>query len=318
AIFYLRIPFGILAALIAFLLLRQDPVRPGRIRLDLWGTITSFAGLLLLLLGMGQVKGRGLMSAVVIGLVAAGLLLLVLFLIIEKRAEEPILSFELFRNRAFTFSLSGLFLYFMTVPPVYALIMPFYFMESIHMPPRTAGLVLSVIPAVNMIASPVSGFLSDRFGPKRLSSLGAAMMTAAFCLMFRFGPHTGIGEVVPVLILLGAGMGIFLPPNSSAIMGGVDKERLGSASALIGTSRQVACAIGMTVMGAVFSAGREASDRLREATVSAFLDVALVTAFLMAAVLILSLAAPGRAPRQKAHEIASEPDSTQAGRDIRA
>ena len=299
AIFYLRIPPGILAFAVSWLLLRKDTSKREKINLDLWGTFTSFAGLFCLLFGITQVKASGLLSPRAMILIGAGFIFLYLFLIVEKRVKEPIFSLGLFRNRTFSSAVSGFFIYFLAVPPMCALILPFYLTDAVIMPPRTMGLLLSVIPVVTMIFSPISGFFSDRFGPRWPSTIGAGMVALSFLGMLWFGPQTGVWALVAVFLLLGMGMGTFTAPNNSAIMGAVGKDLIGSASALIATNRQVATTIGMTVIGTIFSISRETglSSPLREATASAFHDVALAGLFLSVAVLVLSLASPKRSQK---------------------
>ncbi len=300
AIFYMRIPLGILAFVLAFFLLKKDTVRQEKLKLDIPGTITSFAGVLCLLIGMGQVKAHGFASGLVIILLSAAALILCLFLILESRAREPIVNLGLFRNRAFSCAMGGLFVFFLTAP-LYAVIMPFFLMDAIDLTASKAGLILAVIPVATLIASPLSGYVTDRIGPRWPSTAGAAIIAISFLVMFRFGLHTGMPEIIFVLALLGFGIGVFQPPNNSAIMGAVEPARLGSVSALMGTSRQVSISVGMAMTGLVFSVrqdiyhdvlrskGIEAFQLLRHSTAFAFRDAVLIVFCLSVAVLILSL-----------------------------
>ncbi len=303
AIFYMRIPLGVLAFTLALLLLRKDSGRREKISFDIMGAVTSFAGLFCLIFGMGQVKAHGLTSLVVVVFVSAGLAILCLFLFIESRARDPIVGLSLFRNHTFACAMAGLFLFFL-IPPLYIIIMPFYLMDAIELPPAKAGLLLSVIPVATMIASPISGFLSDRFGPRWPSTLGASAVAAAFFCMFWFDLQTEIWAIISVFALLGLGIGVFQPPNNSTVMRTVEKERLGSVSALMGTVRQVAISIGMALTGAVFAIrqsayhdvlqlkGLEASQLLRHSIAPAIRDVILIIFLPTLAVLALSSMSP--------------------------
>lgn len=300
AIFYMRIPLGVLAFALAFFLLKKDTARQGKLELDIPGAVTSFAGLLCLLLGMGQIKAHGFASPLVIILLGAGLLILCLFLVIESRAREPIVSLGLFRNRTFFCSMAGLFAFFLTAP-LYAVIMPFFLMDALGFSASKAGVILAVIPVATMIASPLSGYCSDRFGPRWPSVAGAATIAASFLLMFWFDLHTGIPAIVFVFALLGLGVGVFQPPNNSSIMGSVEPARLGSVSALMGTSRQVSISIGVAMTSSMFSVrqgihndvwrskGIEAAQLLKHSIPPAFRDVLVIVFSLSIAVLILSL-----------------------------
>ena len=301
AIFYMRIPFGILAFTLAFGLLKRDKVRQKKLRLDIPGTVTSFAGVLCLLLGMGQVKTHGLTSGITLALICAGALFLGFFLVWEGRAAEPIVDLELFRKRTFSCAMTAFFVFFLTVP-LYAVILPFFLVDAIRLSASKAGLVLAAIPVATMIASPLSGFFSDRLGPRWPSVAGAGMIAAGFLLMLRFGLHTGLLEIVAVLALLGFGVGVFQPPNNSTVMGAVEPGHLGSVSALIGTARQVSISIGMAMIGSVFSVRQgiyndilrskevDAAELFGHSTVLALRDAVLVVLCLSVAVIILSMA----------------------------
>lgn len=305
AIFYTRIPLGLLAFVLAMLLLKKDVLRRGKINLDIIGTITSFAGLFCLLFGVGQIKARGPASPLVIITVGAGFLLLCLLLLIENHAKDPLIDFELFKNRGFTCAMAGFFIFFLTMP-VYMVILPFYLLDGIKLSASDSGLLLSVIPITTMIASPLSGHLSDRFGPRWPSALGAGVLAAALFCMFRFNLQTEIWIIASTLVLLGTGSGIFQPPNSSTIMGTVEPRLLGSASALMATNRQVAMSIGMALTGVIFSSRQSAYNDLfrlkglnaeyafRNSIPSAFSELILASFFLTLIVLVFSMTSPDK------------------------
>lgn len=303
AIFYTRVPLSLLALILAIILLKKDTVQAGTIKLDLPGAVTSFAGLFCFLFGMGQIKAYGLKAPLAIILTGAGLLLLCLLPLIEHRAKEPIIDFSLFKNRDFTYAMASFFVFFLTMP-VYIVLLPFYFMDAIKLSASESGLLLSVIPVTTMMASPISGALSDRFGPRWPSTLGAGAIAVAFFLMLRFNLQTEIWMIVLVLILVGIGSGVFQPPNNSTIMNAVDPHFHGSASAMIATNRQVAMSIGLALSGITFSArqiayydlfrhgGDETTLALRQAIPSAFGELMLVSFFLSLTVLVFSLMSP--------------------------
>ncbi|MFA5182999.1 MAG: MFS transporter [Syntrophales bacterium] len=303
AIFYARIPLSLLAFILAIILLKEDMIQSGKIKLDLLGAVTSFAGLLCFLFGMGQIKAYGLKSAVVITLTGTGLLMLCLLPLIERRAKNPIIDFGLFKNRDFTYAMAGFFLFFLTMP-VYIVLIPFYLMDAIKLSAADVGLLLSVIPVTTMIASPISGALSDRFGPRWPSTLGAGAVAVAFFCMFRFNLQTEIWMIVLVLTLLGIGSGVFQPPNNSTIMNAVDPKYHGSASAMLATNRQVAMSIGLTLTGLIFSTrqiayyklfrqeGVAANIAFNQAIPAAFGEMVLLSFFLTLIVLGFSLLSP--------------------------
>lgn len=291
AIFYVRLPFGLVTLFMAVFLLKGSPGRSGKLHLDIPGTLTSTAGLFCLVFGVSQVRKYGLHSSFVHVLIGLGLLFLVVFVFIERKVEHPIVDLALFRNRVFFNAAAALFLIFVAVPS-HVLLMPFYLMNGILLTPSEAGLLLGVHSVAALVFGPISGWLSDRFGPFRFAILGASAVTSTFFLMRLFNLQTSVTMIVPVLILSGFGVGAFQAPNNSMIMGGAPRNRLGTASALIATLRQVGLSLGMAIAGAVFTArqavyearfveaGAALSQGARRAIPPAFHDTLLISGIL--------------------------------------
>ncbi len=255
SIFYVRVPIGVVGVLLALFLLKKDRGKEGAVHLDLLGTVTSSAGIFFFVFGVSQIRAYGLSSPRVYLMVGVGLVILVLFLAVERRARDPIVDLKLFKNRVFSRAMWALFLVF-AAAPAYILIMPFYLIEARGMSPSQAGMLMAVTSVITMVVGPVSGSLSDRFGPSRFSALGAGIIGVSYALVLGFDLHTSALAIVAVLVFLGVGIGSFHPPNNSIIMGSVTRDSLGTASALIATQRQVGIVAGMAVTGTFFSARR--------------------------------------------------------------
>jgi MFS family permease len=152
-----------------------------------------------------------------------------------------------------------------------------------------------------MVFGPMSGWLSDRFGPVRFAAIGATAAALAYVCMLGFDLQSTVGSIAPVFVLLGVGAGTFQPANNSIIMGAASRERLSTASALIATYRHVGIAVGMAVTGTLFSAGTESFHQALTrqgidtayaselAIPLAFHDVLLLSIFINVMVLILCL-----------------------------
>jgi EmrB/QacA subfamily drug resistance transporter len=254
ALFYMRVPLGVLTCAMSFALLKKDTVREKKMSIDITGALLSSFGFFTLILGVSQIKTLDAISPLVYLLVGLGLLSLTLFVFHERRALDPIVDFSLFKNRIFSTATWSLFLVFISAPP-FILIIPFYLMEGLGLTPSSAGILISVNSMTTIISGPVSGSLSDRFGPFWFSVLGGAAMTIAFLFMLGFNLDTGMATIVFSFVALGIGIGLFNPSNNSLVMGSVTRDRLGMASALIATVRQVGLSLGTAIAGATFSAG---------------------------------------------------------------
>lgn len=260
SIFYMRLPFSILGVVMAFLLLKEESLARRRGRFDLIG-----AGLLLLaipslILVLNRGQSFGWTSPMVVIMGVGVLLLLCLFVMVERRAVQPVLELKLFSSRLFSAaSGSQVFLYMSTAAVDFT--MPFYLIQSLSLPASEAGLLLVTVPAVRLVVSPFSGRLSDRWGTRLLCGLGLILIAAAMLLLRRLSTDTPATEIIPVLVVFGLGMGLFTTPNTSAIMGAVSPEKLGTAAAMVGLLRQLGMSIGLAIAGSLF-----ASSSLSHAT----------------------------------------------------
>ena len=300
SIFYVRAAVGLITLFMAIALLKKDRVKEGKPRLDLKGIVTSSMGLFCIVFGVSQIREAGLKSPLVYLLMGLGLLGLFVFILIELHAKDPIVDLSFFKNRVFSGAMCSLFLMFVGAP-FYILIMPFYLIQALGLTPAKAGLLLTVTSMTTIVVGPISGTLSDRFGPARFSTIGAGAIVVSSFFMLGFDLQTGVPAIIPVLVLLGVGIGTFNPPNNSIIMGAVPRDRLGTASALIATLRQVGISLGMAFAGTIFSArrvihqaklihrGLDTGDAANLSIPLAFHDALLISIFLGSIVVMCTL-----------------------------
>ncbi|MBN1105329.1 MAG: MFS transporter [Deltaproteobacteria bacterium] len=252
SIFYVRAPITLLSLFLSLFMLRKDEALAWTGKLDWLGAIASSTGILCLTYGVSRVSEMGLLSFAVWAWTGTGILLLAAFVYIENHVRDPIIDLTLFRNRVFRYATLALFLTFVAAP-FFILVMPFYFLEAIRLTPSEAGLLLAVNSMATIVSGPISGSLSDRLGAAWFAAAGAAVMTLSFVFMLGFDLQTGAQAIVPALILLGVGIGMFQPPNNSLILGSVPRTRLGTASALMATLRQVGLSLGMALAGTLYA-----------------------------------------------------------------
>ncbi|MBW1709545.1 MAG: MFS transporter [Deltaproteobacteria bacterium] len=300
SIFYTRVPVAFLTFIMALILLEKDHVKDGKIELDLLGTVTSSVGLASIIFGVSQINRFGLTSPLILLLIGLGILSLIAFIFVENRASDPIVDLSLFKNLRFSSATGALFLTFLAYP-AFTLVIPFFLIQGVGLMPAKAGFVMASVSMTAIIIGPISGWLSDRFGPVWFSTLGAMCSSVAFSLMRGFDLQTQIIGIVLILSTFGFGIGLFQAPNNSIIMGSVKKENLGTASALMATLRSVGIAVGTAVAGTVYSVrkiihaaalsqqGVEAGYANKQAVSLAFHDVLIASIIFMALVVVLSL-----------------------------
>jgi EmrB/QacA subfamily drug resistance transporter len=300
SIFYVRAPFSFMVLVLALILLKKDEKPEKTVTIDLLGTFTSSLGIFSLVFGMSRIRNSGPSSFTVLFLIGLGILFLAIFVLIERHARDPIVDLSLFKNRLFSSASLGLFLMF-TAAPSYILIIPFYLLHGLCWSTSQAGVLLAVHSMTTIVFGPISGWLSDRFGPSWFATVGAAATTAAYLSMSTFDLNTPLSRIVLALIVMGVGTGMFQAPNNSTIMGATPRDRLGTASALIATLRQVGLSLGMAFAGTLFASrraiyqaeliekGAESQAAISLSIPPAFHDVLLVSACIGLGIVILSL-----------------------------
>ncbi len=250
AVFYINVPVGLLASLLSLRFIPRDPAAERAERFDLAGAITFMGGLVALLLGLNQGHDWGWSSPAILMLLAAAVLLLGAFLVIERRVPNPMLDLSLFQRRLFSAATgSAVINYICLYSVLFAL--PFYLIQGRGLSPAQAGLLLTAQPLVMAIAAPISGTLSDRIGSRLPATLGMAILAIGLFLLSRASPDSPLGGVAVGLAVVGLGIGLFISPNTSALMGSAPRHQQGIASGVLATARNVGMVLGVGLAGAI-------------------------------------------------------------------
>jgi EmrB/QacA subfamily drug resistance transporter len=180
-----------------------------------------------------------------------------LFLKIEKEVKAPLLDLSLLGNRTFWTANLASFFTFVSFSSV-SVLTPFFLEEVLKLPTRSAGLFMTAIPLTILVVAPVSGRLSDKLGTQELSFAGAligALSLLSMSGVFGFGMYEGVSKTGIVLALcsLGLATGLFQSPNNNAIMGAVPPNKLGVASALLATVRNLGLVTGTGLATGLFT-----------------------------------------------------------------
>ncbi|MFD4548005.1 MFS transporter [Streptomyces sp. NPDC058466] len=247
AVFWVSVPVGVVGTIWSYRSLRETGSRkPGRI--DWVGnlTFTVGAGALLAAITYGiQPYGghpTGWTNPWVLGGLSAGALLLVVFCLAETRIAEPMFQLGLFRIRAFAAgNLAALLtsiarggLQFMLIIWLQGIWLPLHGYDF-ERTPLWAGIFMLPLTAGFLLAGPVSGYLSDRFGARLFSTGGLVLVAASFVGLLVLPVNFSYPAFAALLLLSGIGQGMFSAPNTSAIMGSVPPEQRGAASGMRAT-----------------------------------------------------------------------------------
>jgi EmrB/QacA subfamily drug resistance transporter len=252
AVFYINVPIGIVAILLGLRTVPNDRVARQDERFDFIGASLFTSGLTALLIALNQGHAWGWTSPAILALLAASAALLAVFIRFELRRESPMLDLSLFTSRVFSASSVSALLNYACV---YALlfVLPFLLIQGRGLDAEHAGLVLTAQPIVMAIVAPFSGSISDRIGTRWPAILGMLILVAGLLLVALFVGHGSLPEIAAGLAVVGLGIGTFVSPNNSALMGAAPRNRQGIASGVLATARNVGMVLGVGIAGAVFT-----------------------------------------------------------------
>ena len=258
-VFLVSVPFGVLGTIWSYLRLRELGVRRPA-ALDWWGNVTFAAGLVAVLAGITygiQPYGghtMGWTSPLVIGLVGGGLATLAIFGVIETRVAEPMFHLALFRIRPFTAGnlanlLAGLgrgglmFILIIWLQGIYLPIHGYSFSQT----PLWAGIAMLPLTIGFLVAGPVSGWLSDRFGARPFATGGMLVAAASFAALQLLPVDFVYWQFAGILLLNGIGMGLFASPNRAGIMNSLPPERRGVGGGMSATFQNSAMVLSIGI-----------------------------------------------------------------------
>jgi MFS family permease len=258
-VFLVSVPFGVIGAVWSYLKLQERGVRQPA-KLDWWGNVTFGAGLIAVLVGITygiQPYGghtMGWTSPLVMSLIGGGLAVLAIFCVIETRVAEPMFRLALFKIRPFTAGnlaslLAGLgrggmmFILIIWLQGIYLPIHGYSFERT----PLWAGIAMLPLTVGFLIAGPVSGYLSDRFGARPFATGGMVVAAASFGLLEMLPVNFVYWEFAGILLLNGIGMGLFASPNRAGIMNSLPPERRGVGAGMSATFQNSAMVLSIGI-----------------------------------------------------------------------
>jgi EmrB/QacA subfamily drug resistance transporter len=252
SIFWVNIPIGVFATTWSHYKLRELAVIKKGQKLDLLGNFSFAGGLALVLTGITLYVLSSVDFAVLLVMSIAGAGLLVLFVAVERKIPNPMFDLSLFRIRMFTAGNIAIFLNSLARGAV-SLVLVFYLQgPTMGLDPLGAGLFLIPISLSLAFFGPISGWLSDRYGARFLSSAGLGVSSIGFVMLTGIGPTITFQQLLVPLVFVGAGMGLFASPNRASIMNSVPETERGVASGtsttLINVGATFSLAIAFTVM----------------------------------------------------------------------
>ncbi|MGI5226977.1 MFS transporter [Actinoallomurus sp. CA-142502] len=267
AVFWVNVPVGVFGTLWAYRRLRDNGERnPGRI--DWWGNITFAVGLSAVLVGITEGihpyghHAMGWTNPTVCAELIGGVLLLAVFAVVETRVAHPMFQIGLLRIRAFTAGNAASFatrlaqggLQFVLIIWLQGIWLPLHGYDYSDTP-LWAGIFLLPLTGGFLVAGPISGLLSDRFGARGFATAGMVVFGGSFVGLMLLPADFSYWAFALLIAANGIGTGMFSSPNSSAIMSSVPARQRGAASGMRSTFQNSGTSLSIGVFFSLMIAG---------------------------------------------------------------
>lgn len=286
-VFLVSVPFGILGTVWSTFKLKEVSLRAPKTKLDIWGNLTFVSGITILLLGVTYglmpygSDAMGWNNPWVMASMIGGFILLALFPVVESKMENPMFRLDLFKIKMFSYanvagflsSLSRGGMMFMLILLLQGIWLPLHgysyestpFWAGVYMLPLTLGVI---------IMGPISGILSDKYGPRWIATIGMVMNTIGFLALAALPYNFNYWELCLTLFFMGLGSGMFGSPNSASIMNSVPPQERGVASGMLTTIMNTAFTASMAIFFTIVIVG--ITQRFPDAIASSLVNIGAV------------------------------------------
>lgn len=260
-IFLINVPIGIIAVAYAAWALPADNPEPSE-SFDVIGMLLMSPGLALFLYGVSSIPGeRTVSSAKVLVPGLVGLAMIVVFVLYSFRPRHPLLDLRLFRNRRLTVATITMFLFGAAFFGG-LLLVPQYLQQVRAETPLHSAYLMVPQGIGAMLTMPVAGALADRFPVGRIVPFGLVAIVAGMFALTQVGPDTSYwGYIIPVLFVMGLGMGGTMMPIMTSALKTLTHHQVARGSTLLNITQQIASSIGVAVISVVFTNYLNSSPR---------------------------------------------------------
>jgi EmrB/QacA subfamily drug resistance transporter len=249
-IFFINVPIGLIAMVAARVVIKESKDTSKEQRLDLPGLASSGIALFALTYALIEANNKGWTSAEILALFAIAIVGFAVFVLLERHQRNPMLDLSLFRNRTFSganltmalvaLSMFGVFFY-----------VSLFVQGVLHYSPVKAGAAFLPMTLCIIFFAPVAGKLSDRIGSRWLMGTGMLLVSLSLVLFSLLDASSDFWNLLPALLVGGAGMAMAMTPTTAAAMGSVPVDKAGVGSGVLNSMRQVGGSLGVAISGAI-------------------------------------------------------------------
>ncbi|MGK3205141.1 MFS transporter [Amycolatopsis sp. MEPSY49] len=270
-IFLVSVPFGVIGTIWAYLKLHDTGVRK-HARMDWWGNITFAVGLISVLVGITYgiqpygTSQTGWTSPMVLSCLIGGVAVLIAFVVIETKVDNPLFRLSLFRIRSFTWgnianltaSLGRGGLQFILIIWLQGIWLPQHG-YTFEQTPLWAGIYMLPMTVGFLVAAPTSGILADRIGSRLLASSGLLITAITFLLLIILPVNFDYWAFAAILLINGIGMGMFSSPNRAEVMNSLPADARGSGAGMMTTFQNAAMVLSIGFFFSLIISGLSSS-----------------------------------------------------------
>jgi EmrB/QacA subfamily drug resistance transporter len=258
-IFFLNIPVAAVAVILTVRMVPRDTPETDRLRLDYAGTAALSGGLVSLLLALDQSSSWGWLDAGTIALLVACPVLLAAFVFIERRAgENALIPHEVITNRAFAMACLAVLL-MSAVFFASLLFLPQFMTKALGFSALKAGAGLAPMMILFAAASFTAGPLYGRLGPKLIITAGALCIAVGIFLLSLVDASDGYGALIPGMLILGAGIGLFYSTITTVAITALDPSRSSLAGGIVYMFQIAGGAVGLGLNTAIVTSHAEST-----------------------------------------------------------
>lgn len=252
-IFLINVPIGFIIFILSIKFFPKNVVKRKIYNLDMLGAMLQCSGLILFFgaVIMAQEKGvnnRGIILALISSVVILGV-----FIYVERQQKDPLLKFEIFKNRIFTINLMCAFISF-TCIAASTIFLPFYFQYTLKLSASITGFIVLISPVVLGVFSPICGTLSDKIGREKMCLIGLLIMSVAFLLLSTLEVNSMAVSAIGFMGTMSLGQAFFQPANNALVMSNCDRDKLGIAGSINSLTRNLGQIAGITLATSILYA----------------------------------------------------------------
>ena len=182
-------------------------------------------------------------------------LFFVIFYMRERTSKNPFIGLSLFKIQAISYGCIVSLLGFIALN-CNNILFPFYMADILHLTPLQMSLLMMPFPVALAISSPFSGWLSERYSARLITTIGFGFLIIGASMFVGLGTHPSFAYIITAQLIMGCGSGTFQAPNNNTIIGGAPQDRLGMVVSLSALARNMGAVMGIALSVLIFSSVR--------------------------------------------------------------